>query len=485
MARAPEAVRVAFATMAIAAALALVSQARAAQTFEDPFDGEGLFVDIGAGSTGEDVGDAFFLRVGDMLSIRMFLDAPNVFIETHVCLSADPFTRRIPPGQCQLQATGAASGTYDIALPPSSFPGGTVPFADPLGPFCVQVHVKYDRPGLALTSGGGGSAFAGWQGGSPFFGNICFPAAPEPPPSGGTAVVAKTGEFVDGVVTFIVTVSNPTNEVALDVVLVEGLPAGLSWVLPPGCTAGPEEHAAICDLGDLQGGASVQLVITATPAADECGTFTNSAATLVGGDPTPTSADSASVEVPCPPDPPADPLILLTKEPSEATVTAPGTITYVITFENAGPGAATNVTATDELPAGPVWTIGSGSNVCSVAGSTLTCFAASVPDGVFEVLEIFGTVDTTDCGTLNNQGTVEFSGGPEPGSVTAVSQPVVVDGCSGELPAETSATPPADRGAGGLPNTATLAPAPIGLLVATVAAGVVASVLATRARRRS
>jgi hypothetical protein len=100
-------------------------------------------------------------------------------------------------------------------------------------------------------------------------------------------------------------------------------------------------------------------------------------------------------------------------------------------------------------------------------------------------VEIFGTVDSTDCGTLNNQGTVEFSGGLEPGSVAAVSAPVVVDGCSGELPAETTAASPADPGAGGLPNTATLAPAPIGLLVATVAAGVVASVLATRARRRS
>ena len=202
MARSPEAVRVAVATLAIVATLALVSQARAAQTFPDPFGGEGLFVDIGAGSTGEDVGDAFFLRDGDVLSIRMFLDAPNVFIETHVCLSADAFTQRIPPGHCQVHAAGAASGALDINLPPVSFPGGTVPFDEPLGPFCVQVHVRYDRPGLAITAAGGGGAFAGWQAGTPFFGNICFPAAPEPPPSGGTAVVTKTGAFVDGAVTF-------------------------------------------------------------------------------------------------------------------------------------------------------------------------------------------------------------------------------------------------------------------------------------------
>jgi hypothetical protein len=91
----------------------------------------------------------------------MFLDAPNTFIESHVCLSAAPFTHRIPPGQCQFQATGAAAGSCDIALPPSSFPLDLAPFDDPLGAFCAQVHVKYSSPGLALTRLGGGSAFAG------------------------------------------------------------------------------------------------------------------------------------------------------------------------------------------------------------------------------------------------------------------------------------------------------------------------------------
>ena len=150
----------------------------------------------------------------------MFLDAPNTFIESHVCLSAEAFTRRIAPGQCQFQATGGAADSYDIALPPDSFPFGAEPFDDPLGAFCAQVHVKYSSPGLALTRLGGGSAFAGWESGSPFFGSICFPSVPDPePPGEGTAEVTKTGALVGGDVVFTVTVSNPTTFVASDVVV--------------------------------------------------------------------------------------------------------------------------------------------------------------------------------------------------------------------------------------------------------------------------
>ena len=56
---------------------------------------------------------------GRSCAIRIFLDPPSDFIESHVCLSAVAFTERVPPGQCQYQESGAASDTYDITLPPS------------------------------------------------------------------------------------------------------------------------------------------------------------------------------------------------------------------------------------------------------------------------------------------------------------------------------------------------------------------------------
>ena len=136
-----------------------------------------------------------------------------------------------------------------------------------------------------------------------------------------------------------------------------------------------------------------------------------------------------------------------------------------MTFENAGPGPATNVSFTDELSPDVEWSIGSGSNVCSIDGTTLSCFAAVVPDGVFEVLEIIGTVDANDCGTYDNTGTVTFEGGQAPGSVSATAPTLDVTGCSGEAPSETTAATPAEgAGAGGdndLPDTSSGAPTPM------------------------
>ena len=102
--------------------LLVATPASAVQTFPDPFGGDGTHTDLRAGSKGEDIGDVFLLHDGPILRIRIFLDSPNSFIESHVCLSADPFTERVPPGQCQYQESGAASDTYDITLPPSDFP---------------------------------------------------------------------------------------------------------------------------------------------------------------------------------------------------------------------------------------------------------------------------------------------------------------------------------------------------------------------------
>ena len=117
-----------------------------------------------------------------------------------------------------------------------------------------------------------------------------------------------------------------------------------------------------------------------------------------------------------------------------------------MSFENAGPGTATNVSFTDELSPDFEWSLGSGSNVCSIDGTTLTCFAETVPDGVFEVLEIIATVDGTDCGSFDNTGTVTFEGGPEAGSVTATAPTVEVTGLLGADAAATTMRPPAEVG---------------------------------------
>ena len=152
-----------------------------------------------------------------------------------------------------------------------------------------------------------------------------MPAAPDPePPTEATVVVDKTGAVVAGDVTYTVTVENPTTETATDVTLVETLPSELSWTLPPECAAA-SGNVVICDLGDIAGGDSVELFFTATPDADQCGTFANLAEAFIGDKTTSSSTDADVVEVPCPPQP-DEPTILITKVATSTAVTVPGTL---------------------------------------------------------------------------------------------------------------------------------------------------------------
>ena len=404
------------------------------QTFPDPFGGEGTHTDLRAGSKGEDIGDVFLLREGPILRVRIFLTAPRTFIESHLCVSAQMFTERVPPGQCQYQATGAASDTYDVTLPPGNFPSGTTPFTDPLGPICAQVHVAYDAPGLALTRSGGGSAYGGWEPGSPFFGNICLPAVPDPePPGEATVVLEKSGALIGGDVTFTITVTNPTTTTANGVTVIEVLPPTLTWTLPPEC-ATVVGGLVRCDLGNIAGGDSVELFFTATPGPEDCGTFANAADAVIGAKVRSSSADTAVVEVPCPPQP-DEPVILITKVATSTSVAVPGTVAYEVLVENVGPGDATNVQFTDELPAGPTWSIGSGSRVCTITNNTLlSCSAPVVPDGVFEVIEIFGAVDGSFCGAIDNSASIAWEGGTERGVAVADAGQIEITGCSGVPP---------------------------------------------------
>ena len=136
-----------------------------------------------------------------------------------------------------------------------------------------------------------------------------------------------------------------------------------------------------------------------------------------------------------------------------------------------------------------------GSNVCSITGTTLTCFAESVPDGVFEVLEIDGTIsrDRTAerwnnegdgrlrwrAGARIGHGHLRASGGHRVRGRRAI-------GDDGSKP---------DRmrgrrwGGGGdegeLPDTATGTSPPIAAFAVAAAFLVAASVLLLRTRRRT
>jgi hypothetical protein len=141
------------ATLAGGLLLAAVGPAAAAATTAS--------ADVGAGSTGAKVGTATFTRTaasGGTETLAVNLSVPGGITESTVCLSAQPFTSRVSPGQCpyKLGATGT-SASYSINLG-STYAGK---------PLYAQVHV--------VTNGD--TAFAGWQSGNPFYGNVQLAAA--------------------------------------------------------------------------------------------------------------------------------------------------------------------------------------------------------------------------------------------------------------------------------------------------------------------
>jgi hypothetical protein len=117
--------------------------------------------DIRAGSKGDLVGTAEFQRmVGpdgtESLSVR--LSIPAGIRESHLCISREPYASRVPPGTCPAnEQNGEATATYLFPLP-ASYSGRAA---------YVQAH--------AVTAGGE-TAYAGWQSGSPFYGNVAVPA---------------------------------------------------------------------------------------------------------------------------------------------------------------------------------------------------------------------------------------------------------------------------------------------------------------------
>ena len=141
---------------------------------------------IKAGSKGTKVGEATLerRRSAGTQSLTVTLSVPGGIKESHICISSEPYTRRIPPGQCPYaQGATGTSAVYTIDL------------GSRTGPVYVQAHV--------VT--GSETAYAGWQpgggGASAFYGNVAV-ADPggegTPVPVGAIGVLALSGVVAGG-----------------------------------------------------------------------------------------------------------------------------------------------------------------------------------------------------------------------------------------------------------------------------------------------
>jgi uncharacterized repeat protein (TIGR01451 family) len=107
------------------------------------------------------------------------------------------------------------------------------------------------------------------------------------------------------------------------------------------------------------------------------------------------------------------PNVKVTKVADDASISAGDTAGFTITVTNDGPGAASDVTLTDPLPAGVAWSFDqvTGGWTCGISSGTLTCGgqAFSLAEGASASVHVHGVTDAADCGSLENTATVSAS----------------------------------------------------------------------------
>ncbi len=181
---------------------------------------------------------------------------------------------------------------------------------------------------------------------------------------------------VGNTVFYTITATNNGPDLAKGVVVNDVWPAGITFVSASTTAGSFNTETKKWDIGTLANGASVTLVLEGTINEQATGTLTNTAA-ISGSIPDPNSENNTASTDVVMYVPKSD--LSLTKSVDKSSPNPGDTIVYTLTVANAGPDAATNVTATDTLP------------------STLTFVSASSTQGTYD-----NVTGLWDVGTLSN-----------------------------------------------------------------------------------
>ncbi len=220
-------------------------------------------------------------------------------------------------------------------------------------------------------------------------------------------------------ITYTLAISNAGPDSALNVVLTDSLPGGVTFV-----SATPTQGSCLeadglltCSLGDMTSGtgAGMELVITTTLT----GTLTNSASlssdvadpnadnNSAGQDTTVDAAPAPVVEpTPTPvvePTPVAEPQADLGLSMVDAVdpVRVGDNVTYTLAISNAGPDSALNVVLTDSLPAGVAFVSATPTQgSCLEADGLLTCSLGDMDSGASAGVEL--VITTSEAGVITN-----------------------------------------------------------------------------------
>jgi uncharacterized repeat protein (TIGR01451 family) len=218
----------------------------------------------------------------------------------------------------------------------------------------------------------------------------------------------------DGV-SFSIVVTNAGPGSASNVTVDDQLPAGITWAVNPavaGCSV-DDTGKLHCDLGSLAAEASMTITVTGTVPETLCGTLTNELVTVGATNEAATDNNTAgpvSIDVNCP-------RVTVEKTADAATVSAGKPVGFTLTVTNHGPGTATNVTLSDDLPAndGLNWTIdgGTGAALCQIENGTLACDFGDLLDGDAISVHISSPTTTATCGAaVENTATIAVGNEP-------------------------------------------------------------------------
>ena len=262
-----------------------------------------------------------------------------------------------------------------------------------------------------LTGGGSFSTFPSATGGicvdSPLTIPPCIPTgnnpdvsiekfdSPDPVPAG-------------GFITYLLAVSNESNLDAENVVVTDTLPSETTF---DSCSVsqGSCSHSngvVTADLGTLgpSGFATVSIVVVA-PTGSDCGPGLLNRAVVAADDDSNPNNNEATATTECIP-PPNPPDVKIEKSDNPDPVPAGGLLAYNLLVQNIGGQTATNVVATDTLPAGVSFfsCTPSQGNDCTESGGVVTANLGSLaPSGMATVTIIVFAPTGTQCtnGLLN------------------------------------------------------------------------------------
>jgi uncharacterized repeat protein (TIGR01451 family) len=151
---------------------------------------------------------------------------------------------------------------------------------------------------------------------------------------------------VGDTITFPITLTNSGPATANGVIVTDPLPAGLTFVSSTASQGTYNSTTGVWTVGTLTNGATVTLQIQATVVSPSTSTNTAVITASDQTDPVPVNNTATATVTP------QQANLAVTKTVNNATPNVGSTITFTITLTNVGPVTATNVIASDLLPAG-------------------------------------------------------------------------------------------------------------------------------------